>query len=85
MTFRKNPDAKGAKRIAKLDLADFEEGQKVVAVVKKVEMYGMFLRIEDSNVSGLCHKSEVSRIVYEALHANSFRYPMTRKRTSVQR
>ena len=85
MTLRKNPDAKGAKRVAKLDLADFEEGQKVVAVVKKVEVYGMFLRIEDSNVSGLCHKSEVSQIVYKASHADPFRYPMTRKRTSVRR
>jgi rRNA biogenesis protein RRP5 len=26
----------------------------------KVEAYGMFLRVEDADVSGLCHKSEIS-------------------------
>ncbi|WWC65653.1 uncharacterized protein I303_108274 [Kwoniella dejecticola CBS 10117] len=59
MTFRKNP-AKQAKTVAKLGLSDFEEGQKVVAEVKKVEAYGIFLRIDGSDVSGLCHKSEIS-------------------------
>ncbi|OWT39295.1 rRNA biogenesis protein RRP5 [Cryptococcus neoformans Bt1] len=59
MTLRKNP-SKSAKKTALLSLSDFEEGQKVVAVVRKVEAYGMFLKIEGSNVSGLCHKSEVT-------------------------
>nr|XP_019009138.1 rRNA biogenesis protein RRP5 [Kwoniella pini CBS 10737]OCF47919.1 rRNA biogenesis protein RRP5 [Kwoniella pini CBS 10737] len=59
MTFRKNP-AKQVKKVAKLGLSDFEQGQKVVAEVKKVEAYGIFLRIEGSDVSGLCHKSEIS-------------------------
>ncbi|WWD20117.1 hypothetical protein CI109_104592 [Kwoniella shandongensis] len=59
MTLRKNP-SKAAKKVAKLGLADFVEGQKVVAEVRKVEAYGMFLRIEGSDVSGLCHKSEIS-------------------------
>ncbi|OCF37082.1 rRNA biogenesis protein RRP5 [Kwoniella heveanensis CBS 569] len=59
MTLRKNP-AKATKKVAKLGLSDFEEGQKVVAEVKKVEAYGIFLRIEGSDVSGLCHKSEIS-------------------------
>ncbi|WVQ96181.1 hypothetical protein IAU59_003284 [Kwoniella sp. CBS 9459] len=59
MTLRKNP-AKASKKVARLGLSDFEEGQKVVAEVKKVEAYGIFLRIEGSDVSGLCHKSEIS-------------------------
>ncbi|WRT69490.1 uncharacterized protein IL334_006476 [Kwoniella shivajii] len=59
MTFRKFP-AKSTKKEVKLGLSDFEEGQKVVAEVKKVEAYGIFLRIEGSDVSGLCHKSEIS-------------------------
>ncbi|WVW86696.1 hypothetical protein I302_108750 [Kwoniella bestiolae CBS 10118] len=59
MTFRKDP-AKSTKKVAKLGLNDFEEGQKVVAEIKKVEAYGIFLRIEGSDVSGLCHKSEIS-------------------------
>lgn len=32
----------------------------MTATVKKVEAYGLFLKIDDSEVSGLCHKSEVS-------------------------
>ncbi|WVQ79413.1 hypothetical protein IAT38_001510 [Cryptococcus sp. DSM 104549] len=59
MTLRKNP-GKGAKKVATLGIADFEEGQKVVAEVRKVEAYGIFLKIEGSSVSGLCHKSEIS-------------------------
>lgn len=45
---------------AKLRISDFTEGQKVTAVVKKVETYGLFLRIDGSDVSGLCHRSEIS-------------------------
>jgi rRNA biogenesis protein RRP5 len=60
MTLKKNPDSKASKKVALLGLSDFTEGQKVVAVVKKVEAYGMFLKIEGSDISGLCHKSEVS-------------------------
>ena len=59
MSFKKQ-DAKGKGNKAKLSLSDFTEGQIVVASVKKVEAFGVFLAIEDSNVSGLCHKSEVS-------------------------
>ncbi|CDZ96721.1 rRNA processing protein Rrp5 [Phaffia rhodozyma] len=44
----------------KITLGSFKEGDEVEAIVKKVENYGIFLRIEDSSVSGLCHKSEIS-------------------------
>jgi rRNA biogenesis protein RRP5 len=43
-----------------LGYGDFVEGQKVAVVVKEVREYGMFLRIADSAISGLCHKSEIS-------------------------
>lgn len=57
MTFKtKSRPQKGAK----IAITDFKEGQKVTAVVKKVEPYGLFLRIDGSNISGLCHKSEIS-------------------------
>lgn len=49
--------------MASLALADFSEGQKVTATVKKVESYGLFLKIDGSEVSGLCHKSEVSYLI----------------------
>ena len=44
-----------------LTLRDFQEGQIVHGHVKKVEDYGLFIELDDSKVSGLCHKSEVSR------------------------
>ncbi|WVQ75049.1 hypothetical protein IAR50_004658 [Cryptococcus sp. DSM 104548] len=59
LSLRKNP-TRAAKKTALLSLSDFTEGQKVVASVKKVEAYGMFLKIDGSNVSGLCHKSEIT-------------------------
>jgi rRNA biogenesis protein RRP5 len=41
------------------NLADLHEGQKVDARVKKLEDYGLFLEINGTKLSGLCHKSEV--------------------------
>jgi len=43
-----------------LILRDFQEGQIVHGHVKKVEDYGLFIELDDSKVSGLCHKSEAS-------------------------
>lgn len=40
-------------------LASFEKGQKVNATVKRTEDYGIFLQIEGTKISGLCHKSNV--------------------------
>lgn len=45
-----------------LTLRDFQKGQAVHGHVKKVEDYGMFIELDDSKVSGLCHKSEVSKL-----------------------
>lgn len=60
MTLRTLPAGSGAKKAAKKPISDFTEGQVVDAIVKKVEPYGIFLRIEGSDVSGLCHKSQIS-------------------------
>jgi len=38
MTLRKNPPTKDSKQVVKMALGDFEEGQKVVATVKKVRV-----------------------------------------------
>lgn len=43
-----------------LTLRDFQEGHVVHGHVKKVEDYGLFIELDGSKVSGLCHKSEVS-------------------------
>ncbi|KAF8323027.1 hypothetical protein DL93DRAFT_2049827 [Clavulina sp. PMI_390] len=39
---------------------DLVEGENVDAVVKKVELYGLFIEIKGTKISGLCHKSEIS-------------------------
>lgn len=40
-------------------ISDLHEGQKVFGVIRKVEEYGLFIRLDGSKISGLCHKSEV--------------------------
>lgn len=59
LTLKKNADVAGP-AAKKLGYGDFVEGQKVAVVVKEVRDYGMFLRIADSAISGLCHKSQIS-------------------------
>lgn len=38
---------------------EIKEGEKITGVVKKIEDYGMFIKLDGYNVSGLCHKSQV--------------------------
>lgn len=40
-------------------IEDINEGDRVTGVVSRVEDYGVFIRIDGYNLSGLCHKSEV--------------------------
>ncbi|KAH9081576.1 nucleic acid-binding protein, partial [Lactarius deliciosus] len=56
-------------------LSDFQEGQKVKGRIKKIEAYGLFIEIEGTKVSGLCHKSELSdnKDADTALALRSFR------------
>ncbi|EMD41956.1 hypothetical protein CERSUDRAFT_147388 [Gelatoporia subvermispora B] len=58
MSFRSGDITKSAS--TKLTLADLSEGQKINGRVKRVEEYGLFIEIEGSKLSGLCHKSELS-------------------------
>ncbi|KAI5448963.1 rRNA biogenesis protein rrp5 [Naganishia albida] len=60
MSFKKKPGKVAAKQKPTSGLADFAVGQKVDTLVRKVEPYGVFLRINGTNLSGLCHRSEVS-------------------------
>ena len=57
MTFRSG-DLKREKS-TKITLSDLVVGDKVEGRVRKVEDYGLFIEIEGSKLSGLCHKSEV--------------------------
>lgn len=41
-------------------LEDFKEGQVVRGRVKRAEKFGVFIRIFDSAVTGMCHVSEAA-------------------------
>jgi predicted RNA-binding protein with RPS1 domain len=41
-------------------IEDFAKGQVIKGTVSGVESYGIFIKIENSIVSGLCHKSKIS-------------------------
>ncbi|KAJ3740306.1 hypothetical protein EV360DRAFT_57996, partial [Lentinula raphanica] len=43
-----------------LTLSTLSVGQQVEGVVKRIEEYGLFIQIDNSKLSGLCHKSELS-------------------------
>ena len=81
MSFRSGP--------IKMTLEDFKEGQKIDGLVRKKETFGVFIQIKDTNVSGLCHKSEVSLLfliyvklfLFSSVRRSSLRYPITRKPT----
>lgn len=60
MTFR----SKDASRQSTVGLRDLREGQKISGSVKKVEDYGLFINIDNSRLSGLCHKSEVRQSIH---------------------
>ncbi|KAF9460156.1 hypothetical protein BDZ94DRAFT_1266781 [Collybia nuda] len=58
MSLRKNPSR--IESSSALSFADIQIGQKVAGTVKKVENYGLFIQIDGSKLSGLCHKSQLS-------------------------
>ncbi|KAF7310754.1 hypothetical protein HMN09_00618400 [Mycena chlorophos] len=45
-----------------LSVADFAVGQKVDGAVTRIEDYGLFVQIDGSKVTGLCHKSQASHL-----------------------
>ncbi|KAK0481607.1 hypothetical protein IW261DRAFT_1550697 [Armillaria novae-zelandiae] len=57
MTFRSNDMSR---KSTSLSYGDLQKGQKISGTIKKIEEYGIFIQIESSKLSGLCHKSELS-------------------------
>ncbi|KAG5651611.1 hypothetical protein H0H81_008071 [Sphagnurus paluster] len=45
---------------SQLTAGDLQTGQKVEGIVKRIEEYGLFIQIENSKLTGLCHKSQLS-------------------------
>ncbi|KAF9244529.1 hypothetical protein BU15DRAFT_85908 [Melanogaster broomeanus] len=58
LTFRSGDLARSSSK--SLSLGDLQEGQKVTGRVKRIEQYGLFIEIDGSKISGLCHKSQLS-------------------------
>lgn len=60
LTFRSGDlSARQREAQAKRSPSDLREGEKVDGIVKRIEEYGLFVQIEGTKLSGLCHKSEV--------------------------
>lgn len=67
MTFRS-----GKLRKSKtLTLSDLSVGQKVDGRVKRVTDFGIFVSIEDTKLTGLCHKLEVRVLISSSPNRNS--------------
>lgn len=56
----RSPEAMQRKSSSGITLSDLKPGQKIDGTVKKIEDYGLFIQIQGSKLSGLCHKSQVS-------------------------
>ncbi|KAG6821368.1 hypothetical protein H0H93_014165 [Arthromyces matolae] len=56
MTFRSGT----SKDPSRLSIGDLQIGQKVEGTVKRIENYGLFIQIQNSKLTGLCHKSQLS-------------------------
>ncbi|TFK36889.1 hypothetical protein BDQ12DRAFT_686041 [Crucibulum laeve] len=59
MSFRSG-DLSTRVRSSTLSTSTLTAGQKIDGIVKKIEDYGLFIQIEESKLSGLCHKSQLS-------------------------
>jgi rRNA biogenesis protein RRP5 len=57
MTFRSGDLSRPSSK--SLSIGDLQQGQKVTGRVKRIEQYGLFIEIDGSKISGLCHKSQV--------------------------
>ncbi|KAI9002578.1 hypothetical protein DFJ74DRAFT_696109 [Hyaloraphidium curvatum] len=86
-------DAGRSGRGKRLGWSDLEKGMKVDGVVTKVESFGVFIRVDDSQgISGLCHISELADVpvkqidklyqVGDAVRAIILKVDETRKRVS---
>jgi rRNA biogenesis protein RRP5 len=61
MTLRKTASSKkaGKEKEPSITFEGLSVGETVKGLIKRIEAYGVFIRIESSSVSGLCHKTKV--------------------------
>jgi rRNA biogenesis protein RRP5 len=56
MTLRTNTSTLAASTVT---ISNLHIGQKVDGEIKRIEDYGLFIQIQNSKLTGLCHKSQV--------------------------
>ncbi|KAJ3219197.1 hypothetical protein HDU67_002193 [Dinochytrium kinnereticum] len=61
-----NPGAV-SKAKSTISVDSLSAGMKIKGTVKAIEPYGVFIRLDGSNISGLCHKSEISDIPFTSI------------------
>jgi rRNA biogenesis protein RRP5 len=57
-------------RPGSLKEADLTSGQVVSGIIKRIEDYGLFIQIEGTKLTGLCHKSEVSNLLILSIYTD---------------
>ncbi|KAJ3098421.1 hypothetical protein HDU97_004005 [Phlyctochytrium planicorne] len=62
-----DPTSAKAKESSSLTFNSLSKDMKVKGTIKAIEAYGVFIRIDGSNISGLCHKSEISDIPFTSI------------------
>ena len=55
----RSPEELARSKSSQLTIKDLAVGEEIKAVVTKVEEYGVLLRVDNSKIVGLCHKTEV--------------------------
>ncbi|GAA5904744.1 Rrp5p [Sporobolomyces salmoneus] len=58
LTLRKSANVKETQ--SSITHADLKKGSVVSGVVRKIERYGVFVKLDGTNIQGLCHKSKVT-------------------------
>ena len=53
-----DPDTSGARVV----FSDLTEGMKIKGSIKAIETYGVFIQLSNSDISGLCHVSELADV-----------------------
>jgi polyribonucleotide nucleotidyltransferase len=68
LTFRSGDlSARQREAQTKRSSSDLHKGEKVDGIIKRVENYGLFIQIEGTKLSGLCHKSEVCLQIFRVI------------------
>ncbi|GAA5993423.1 hypothetical protein JCM5350_006876 [Sporobolomyces pararoseus] len=58
LTLRKSANVKETQ--SSITHADLKKGSVIEGVIRKIEHYGVFVKINGSNIQGLCHKTKVT-------------------------